>query len=475
MSVNTLPFILAVLHRAGFGWELAGTVWNLTVSSLVVLPLFGWIRRQFDDRVATAACLLYAIHPKLIAWSPEIMRDPTFWLLFTLALYLLWRAATEVRPWMFVAAGVAISLACLTRFEGYYLFLPAVGWSFWRWRGLRAARGKLLVGTGLCLAVLPGIVLLGNLGWWGWSGHWVLPRLAPLARLRCWLVGLFGHWLIPGNPALPDSPVTGSPLSLGQMLWVFFPVMTRGLSPGFALLMFGGLWKWRRLWARRDHQVLFYTSILVLGGIWVQLWYDRVICPRYALPIVLMASPFAALGLLGLTAWWVRLARRFPLASRLQSAIAAGPLAAVCLLGVADAMTCNSEYFAFRRRAAAVAGWLRQHGPSAPMLVGPAGVTQIVGYYAQARDFRTFRLDNQDQSLVVEMVDYFRPDVVLLHPCRGMDRLACANLIERIKPLGLDQVDPIGASQGPDPMFVLVRRAWDRSVARVQEPLRVRP
>ena len=47
------------------------------MSSLTVLPLFGWTRRQFDDRLATIACLLYAVHPKLIEWSPELVRDPS--------------------------------------------------------------------------------------------------------------------------------------------------------------------------------------------------------------------------------------------------------------------------------------------------------------------------------------------------------------------------------------------------------------
>ena len=82
-------------------WELAAAVWGVTISSLVVLPLWGWARRQFDDRVALVACLLYAVHPKMIEWSPEAMRDPTFWFLFMLAIYWLWRAITEVRYRLF--------------------------------------------------------------------------------------------------------------------------------------------------------------------------------------------------------------------------------------------------------------------------------------------------------------------------------------------------------------------------------------
>ncbi len=119
LSINTFPVILMLLHRLGLDWETAGVLWSLLVSSLVVLPLFGWLRRQFDDRVALVACLLYAVQPKMIAWSPEIMRDPTFWFLFALSIYLQWRAVTEVRLRWFVLGGMATSLACLTRFEGF--------------------------------------------------------------------------------------------------------------------------------------------------------------------------------------------------------------------------------------------------------------------------------------------------------------------------------------------------------------------
>ena len=81
---NIYPPILAVLHRLGIPGEYAGECWGVLCGTLVVLPLFGWVRRQFDDRVAVVSCLLYAVHPELIEWSPEMVRDQTFWLLFCL-------------------------------------------------------------------------------------------------------------------------------------------------------------------------------------------------------------------------------------------------------------------------------------------------------------------------------------------------------------------------------------------------------
>ncbi len=125
MNLNIYPVVLMFLNRLGLSWEMGGMIWGILISCLVVLPLFGWVRRQFDDTVALTACLLYAVQPVFIQWSPEIIRDPTFWLFFTLSLYLLWRAVIEVRIGLSLAAGLAVTLAILTRFEGLIALDPS--------------------------------------------------------------------------------------------------------------------------------------------------------------------------------------------------------------------------------------------------------------------------------------------------------------------------------------------------------------
>ena len=157
-AINLYPVILMLLHRLGLEWEVAAALWGVTISSLVVLPLWGWVRRQFDDRVALVACLLYVVHPKFIIESPEVMRDPTFWFLFTLAIYCMWRAVTEVRYGYFIATGAAITLASLTRVEGLFLLILLAMWTFWRCAGAadgakKAAGGRDVVRAGLSGAV----------------------------------------------------------------------------------------------------------------------------------------------------------------------------------------------------------------------------------------------------------------------------------------------------------------------------------
>ena len=57
--------------------------------------------------MALAACLCYAFQGKLVANSPLIIRDPTFWFLMALTFYAMWRAVVGIRLGWFLATGLA--------------------------------------------------------------------------------------------------------------------------------------------------------------------------------------------------------------------------------------------------------------------------------------------------------------------------------------------------------------------------------
>jgi hypothetical protein len=448
-SLNIYPVILALVHRTGLDWEPAAALWGVVISSLVVLPLWGWVRRQFDDRVALLACLLYVIQPKMIEWSPEVMRDQTFWFLFTLSIYWLYRAVTEVHYGYFLGTGTAITLAALARVEGLFLLIPLVLWTFWRLLALRSARRQLLTGAVLCVLVFPLLLLLINLGWlYSRSGWTSMIYLSPLARIRPWLEFILGQDVSDGG----DTP----PLRLGRMVWVFIPTMTRGLAPIFALLMFGGIWGWRNTWRRSDHQTLFWTAVVIMCGIWIQLWFDRTICPRYALPIVLMAAPFAALGLLGLTARLLRIAQKLRGGLRSRYAVVAAVAAVVVAINFADAMTSNSKYFEARRTAEELGHWVARDFPASPLLVGPMDITPIVSYYSHHSPYQTYRWEAGDET-IMRIVAENHAGIVLLPPGKLLKRERCLALIERLKGLGVEPIAPPGLPPTSFELFVLGR------------------
>ena len=134
-GLNIYPLILIPLRHLGIDWQIAGKWFGVLVASLAVVPLWGWLRRMFDDRLAVIACLVYAWHGKLIAISLLIIRDSTFWLLLALTLYYVWRAVGELRIRFFLVAGMTLTLAVHTRTEGWLLLVPLLGWGACRWLG----------------------------------------------------------------------------------------------------------------------------------------------------------------------------------------------------------------------------------------------------------------------------------------------------------------------------------------------------
>jgi hypothetical protein len=69
LNLNIYPVVLMGLHKLGLEWTIAGKLWSVLMGTAIVLPLFDWLRRMFDERTATAGVFLYAVHPKLIEYS----------------------------------------------------------------------------------------------------------------------------------------------------------------------------------------------------------------------------------------------------------------------------------------------------------------------------------------------------------------------------------------------------------------------
>lgn len=450
MRLNTYPVVLAVLHHAGLDYETAGKLWGVTMAGLVVLPLFGWARRIFNDRVALVACLLYAFHGKLIVWSPELIRDQTFWFLWALALYWLWRAVVEVRLKLFAAAGIVIALAALTRVEGLFLVIPALLWPFWRWRALHGGRRRLALGVALSLLVFPLLLALVNFTLLRGHTGFELPRSRPLTLVQAWLES-WRH-----GEVRSDVEALSTTAQLG---WLFVHNGESGLSPVFALLMFGGLWRWRRVWMRCDQQTMFVTSLAFQAGIWIHLQQAHATSNRYFLPIVLIGSGYAALALLGLGHGLAALTARLigrALPADWPGRLTAALLVAIAALGCADAIGSN---YRVRDEEPQLGRWIRQQVGAPPTLMGPEGAGLVVNYYAGGRE-SIFPFEADDQLIFTEAVSQ-RPDVVLLMLTRRMQRSQpdrYASLIERLSRVGYRHVQAAELPAHQDRILVLLRR-----------------
>lgn len=453
LGLNLYPLVLAGWGQLGCDLELAGRWWSLAMATLVVLPLWGWTRRMLGDAAGLAAGVLYAAHPELIEWSPEIIRDPQFWLALVTSLYCGWRATHDGRwPW-YLAAGGAAAAAALTRFEGWFVWVPLTLWTGIALRHHPDERRQLLGSWAVSLALVPlstlalnVVALPGDVPWqWGreaparmavnWLGGW---RAAPAqaepgaesSLAAAPAVAITDQRLGSAEPSRRRITEARAPRPSGwrERFWGLRHTAWRGFHPLY-LALAGLGWvavrwpdsRWRTAWLGIDG-----FGLLVLGAMWVYLADRGEINKRYVLPAVLVAVPYSAAGAFALWRAGVGLVgtahSRWPRASGPHAAlgprttgIAWGLLLAGALLTLGWRTAAESRY-ASRFRKAELGTWLRlEYGPGRTLLVSE-DLERLVGHYAEAE--RRALPDEVRGAAAAEWLARHRPELVVLRQDR---------------------------------------------------------
>jgi hypothetical protein len=375
---NLYPPILAALHYLGLSWDVAGRLWGVACASLLVPFLFGWVRRQFDDRVAVVACLLYAAHPELIELSPELIRDQTFWFFFTASLYFSWRAIVEVRLRYFAACAFVLPAAALARFEGIFLLLPPLLWSWARLRALREGRLRLAVGLVLALTLAPAALLTVNAVWLKRESPLRMLHLEPMKRLETLANQMFSA--DSPTPAAAGVEARPSPFS-GAVVWHALSVCERGFTPFFGVLTLGALVYHGRRFLQSDHFATVLIAAFTAVGIWIHFWYCGEASARYVMAVVIMSSRCAAIGLMRLGDVAYRAAGTLPRWQAVRLLVPA-ILIAWTAVGWVDALTTNYRSRVFK---ADLGRWIqRQYGDDC-RLVGADPQLALVTFYSHAQ------------------------------------------------------------------------------------------
>jgi len=180
-----LILLLRLLRGAGFSWETAGWLINLTAGALLIPVMYGIVLRIWNDRKwALLAALFTAVHPGLIKLSIVIQRDSPYLLFFWGCVYFLLCLLTGGGWPSAVAAGILTGCAVMTRFEGLELFfLWGITAGFiWKKYGAKkmlflgtvtALPCLLILAAGLCL---PGPWDLGSI----WARRFLFLQKAGL-------------------------------------------------------------------------------------------------------------------------------------------------------------------------------------------------------------------------------------------------------------------------------------------------------
>lgn len=483
---NPFPIALGWIHRSGLSWEAAARLLNVVCGSLLVLPVFAWLRRAFDDRLAVLAAVLLAVHPKLVDWSGEVVREPLFLLAFAAALWALWRAVAELRMAWFLAAGATIALAVQTRFEGWFLLVPAAIWSAQRLACLRSHRRRLLWGAALIGAFYPltacglNLAAYGHVQRFDWGSNlhrldylqsWLTGRTAaraspppgttrtagakpaPTRRVAAGtspltqVIAATPASASPGGPATTARTATAFPPKVhrdaaprqAKAAWLIARTVVRGYTPWYGLLVIVGVVMCPQISSRRDFQPNAVIFLLTLAAMWIHLANAGASSSRYCLTLVVLAAPFAALGLDLLSAVIANLIGRVgTLAKKERMAVAArysvGEVVLLLLLVPTAAYTYVAAALADdppRSAKAELGRWLQhQFGPKM-VVVGSRRLT-LAGYYARA-EYVVIPEDGGDDVGTANWIEQQSPHIVLLaegdYPAERLDQIV--GLLER--------------------------------------------
>ena len=501
ISLNTFTLILMLLHRLGGDLTVAGQWWSVAASTAAVLPIYGFARRQFDERVAVLAAFFYAIHPAIIERTPEVVRDPTYWLLLTLSLYLSWRAITELRWHWFAAAGVCVALTSLTRFEGLFLAIPLAGWMIVRAWHYPRARWRLVAGGMIIVLSFPVTVYGIRALWLEGAPVAKLVRTDPLDRVKYWL----GTWALPQedapeeataaaaseaagtSAAAPDPaaaasadlaatapaetapPSVGSRMSTAEALHVFARKGIEGLNP-FALLAAAvSVLAWWPLARRSDQLPLVVLAATILLSSWIHLRFSGELSSRYFISAFLIAAPWSGLGMM-----WPPSRRLRGLQQWAHDDWRPGAVATVMLVALAIGCWQHAfrTSFATRRQLAEAARWTCQRYGTDAAVWAARDHAALFGFYAQT-ECRLLEADRIDA--LVDAVATSQADVVVVPPSKKQLAAALAAAQPR---LGLKRVVVRDGDERSKGLVLLVRAPRDeaarmsRSQNSLNDPLK---
>lgn len=365
-GINIYPPILACLKASSGDWLTAAKWWSVAMATLAVLPIYGWIRRQFNETLALIGSGFYALHPAMVHDSPLIIRDPTFWFLFALGLYFAWRAVSELRYRWFVAFAVVFGLSIHLRTEGWLTAPVFLAWVVFRMRHSKGRR-LWLAATAL-LAVTAGPV----------CGIWV--REIMLAQATEQVAGHLRHLGLAGNLGGANDGV-----SVGAIIQGTVRILIRCVKAfGYVQLILAAIalthWK-SRIWGASKGPLLLYC-FLSLGAIWACFCLtemDR----RYVFPSVIVSLPTIAAGMcLAATRCADTANRSRGLARTGFSAWLLGLMIAGCVL-LSTVIIRNPRPLLYDQ--AEIGRWILANiGPNQEIAVNSAR-TRLVEYYGQCR------------------------------------------------------------------------------------------
>ncbi len=236
----------------------------------------------------------------------------------------------------------------------------------------------------------------------------------------------------------PDGAVAARPTPR-QTAWLVLDKVCRAFTVVFGIPVLLGMFRWWRLCLRPDRLPLVVLGGITLAAVWVHAAEIHMSSTRYLLPLVIICTPLAALGLLPLcrlaaaAAAWLT-----PHQALARHWAASAVLVGVLTGGAADAITSRVSS---RTAKADLGGWLGERIGVEQTIAGSYN-WRLTTYYAGAK-FHPLPLFSCDLTpeRFGRMLHETRPDALLL--CRRrLPATLVRSLGQQASDGGFELVDP---------------------------------
>ncbi len=157
------PLLVSLLYPLTGELELSARLVSL-VFGLLVIPLAFWLGRYiYDERTGLLTAFFISIHPYLIRYSGETLRETIYYFLAMAMVGLATRAVTEKRAYIMVLVGVLSALAYLNKHAALGFLIIFTIWIALREPGCLKEdwhRRLLLIGCGWLVFILVALFYL---------------------------------------------------------------------------------------------------------------------------------------------------------------------------------------------------------------------------------------------------------------------------------------------------------------------------
>jgi 4-amino-4-deoxy-L-arabinose transferase-like glycosyltransferase len=116
LTIYTI-LIAAVYPMIG-DWMNAAMAVNLVFGTLMIIPLYLFLRRFLDDKTSFFTTFIFAMLPMFVIQSVNVFRDPSFWFFSILGLYFLVFDHESKNPYALILSSISFIVATATRIEG---------------------------------------------------------------------------------------------------------------------------------------------------------------------------------------------------------------------------------------------------------------------------------------------------------------------------------------------------------------------